>query len=201
MRSPAEIWIREHREAFEHADRLAELLAPSDIHARMVDPSQNGLRAVLVNHLEQLIEFSESHFRLEERLLIPAITQYLDNAAPEIREALGCFAREHAQMHRFANELNKLLPSLHSDTPPDRASILEILNHAFAVQSLIRYHCTNEERNFYPLIDKLPQSVCANILGELDVKGDIAMEHLIKPMDAKSGVNIFRGEDSEGPEN
>ena len=204
MRSPVEIWIKEHRIAIDHADRLAEMLAPPDIQSRLMDPAETRLRRTLAGHLDAVIEMANNHFRHEEKLLVPAIVEHLgasDSSDPSVSEALGCLAREHSQMHRLTRRLTDLLPSLKSDEATNAETAMEILTLAFGVQSVVRHHCTKEEREIFPLVGKLPPSAVAKIMEGIGPRPDIPMDHLIKPLGGDEPGNPVLGEDGEGPDN
>ncbi|MCX6647385.1 MAG: hemerythrin domain-containing protein [bacterium] len=112
MRTPLEIWLIDHRKVIEHADRLVELLAPDDIQAQIADPAKKDLRDGLVACLQAFVDITETHYRDEETHLLPAIVKYLDRNRPEIKQALGCFAREHDQMYEYSERIKILLPLL-----------------------------------------------------------------------------------------
>ena len=188
-------WIKEHRLAIEHADRLAELLAPSDVQAKLIDPGQKEFRAKVVEHLEALVEMADGHFREEEQLLVPAISEHLDVRDPKVSKALGCLAREHVQVHKSSERIAELLPKMKSEEPLTATEAAEILRLAFGMQSLVRYHCLNEEREIYPLVGRLPGRVVDEILAEIgDEEDDLPIEHLIE---RKGHVS----KDGGGPEN
>jgi hypothetical protein len=197
MRSPVEVWIKEHREAVEHADRIAELLAPCGILTTLLAPEGESFRLRLAEHLEQLALFSSGHFRREEQLLVPSIAKHLDTSNPSLSGPLGCLAREHHQMHRFVESLVELLPALRSATL-NESTASDLLGIAFGIQSLVRYHCSKEERDIYPLVDMLPQSETAMIMGQLNAD-DLPIKHLIKPLG--KDTRIVPTEPVEGPDN
>lgn len=182
LRSPVEIWIKEHRTVLKYADKIAELLAPQDIQGKLTDPDNASLRRALHENLAFVVEFSRTHFISEESFLIPAIVQNLAKNDESINEKLGCFAREHAQMHKFASAITELLPVLLSDNPLSFDQSFEILKLAFGIQSIVRLHCANEEREIYPLIEKLPPRIVCEIIDKLYPSDDLPIEHLVKPI-------------------
>jgi len=182
MRSPLELWLQEHRDIIEHADRLAELLAPSDIQARLVAPDQEELRLKIAGHFEAFLKMARGHFRCEEEQLVPAIRRHLDPEEPAIRNALGCLEREHTQMHRFTERAMKLLPALRGEKPPKPTEAAEILRVGFGIQSILRHHCTKEEQDVYPLINELPLKVVEALFESAGPSEDIPLNHLVKPL-------------------
>ena len=70
MRTPVEIWLKEHRQAYERADRLVEILSPDDILAQLTHPEQDRLRKEIADLLDGIAGLAEGHFRSEENLSI-----------------------------------------------------------------------------------------------------------------------------------
>ena len=221
MRTPLEIWLKDHRRLIDHADRLVELLAPDDIQIRIADPANGELRSGIAEHLEAFAEITDTHYRDEEVHLLPAIVKHLDRDNPVIRHALGCFAREHDQMYEYSERIRNLLPMLRSEDKIGKSDVGEILRTAYASQTLIRNHSAMEEKEVYPLVGKLPMKVVAEIFEAVNVGSDMNLEHLVKPLygrdvedtneeDAKKkfkygadGMDFYTSEDgdAEGPEN
>ncbi len=201
MRTPVEVWLKEHKKAYVLADELVELLAPDDIQARLVHPEESKLRATLAEHLNAIVEFTGSHFRGEEKILVPVIQKYLNTDDPKIREAMGCLSREHAQMHMFMERITQILPSLESGEPLNDAQTAEILRVSYSVQSIIRHHCTKEEREIYPLIGRLPMEAVVELMNALDPSDDINLDHLVKPLGEGGSPDLTGSDPGEGPEN
>lgn len=195
MRTPVEIWIIEHRKVIEHADRLVDLLAPDDIQSQIANPDNKILRTEIADHLDAFIEISEKHYRDEENLLIPAIIKHIGSENLEIKHALGCFAREHGQMHEFVVRIRELLPALRSEDKIESSITAEILRTSYASQSLIRNHSAMEEKEVYPLVGKLPMKVVAEIFEKIGGGQDMNLEHLIRPLYGKS---VKEGDTAEG---
>jgi len=199
MRSPIEIWIREHREMIRHTDELVELLAPSDIQARLTDPSENALRITIARHLNAFVDFADGHFRKEEEYLVPLISKHLDTGTPEMKEALGCMQREHAQMHLFADRIQTLLPALESGDKVTDGQAAELLRISYGIQSIIRNHTSKEEQQVFPLVQKLPLKAATELFNALEESTDMNLDHLVKPLgDNVEGVNP---EGIESPDN
>jgi hemerythrin-like domain-containing protein len=196
-----EIWIKQHRLAIEHADRLAELLSPADVQARLIDQAQKEFRDKVMGHLEALVEMANGHFRQEEKLLVPAIMKYLDANDPKVSRALGCLAREHAQVHKSAERIGELLPKMKSDEPLLPAEAAELLRLAFGIQSLVRYHSLNEEREVYPLVGRLPVQVIDAIMTEIGDSPDLPIDHLVRPLGEGECGGYPIAPEGEGPEN
>jgi len=195
-----EVWLREHREAFAHADSLVELLAPDDIQDRLLQPNQVELRARIAGHLKAFVDLAQGHFRAEESLLVPAIQEHIGLDDRAVREAVGCLSREHGQMHMFAERILDLLSVLESSDPPPPTVAGELLRVSYGVQSLLRHHCTKEEKEIYSLVGRLPQKVVTELLRTVGEPEDIRLDHLIRPLGSDdAGYPV--GEDVEGPEN
>jgi iron-sulfur cluster repair protein YtfE (RIC family) len=201
MRSPVEIWLNEHRDLISRADELVEMLAPDDIQLKLIDPDEKALRANLADLLDKLTSDATGHFRKEEELLVPLINKHLDTSTPEMKEALGCLTREHAQMHMFVERIKELLPLLRSDDPFDSHNAAELLRVAYGVQSILRHHTSKEEREVYPLVKKLPMKAVHEIITSLDPSDDIPLDHLIRPIGPRDGNGQLYAEDGEAPEN
>lgn len=222
MRTPVEIWLIDHKKVIEHADRLVVLLAPDDIQAQIADPSDRETRDAIISHLEAFVEITDTHYRDEETLLMPAIVKYLDRNKPEIRHALGCFAREHDQMYEYAERIKNLLPALRSDDNLEKNIVADILRTCYASQTLIRNHSAMEEKEVYPLVGKLPMKVVVSIFESIGGGQDMNIDHLIKPLYGKvededkitedgerefkygsDGMDFYKSDDSgaSGPEN
>jgi len=200
MRSPVETWIKEHKHAYELVDSLVDLLAPDDIQARLLHPEETKLRSDLAAKLGELIKFADEHFRAEEEILLPALKENLNLNEPKIKDALGCLAREHEQMHAFTDRMREILPSLVAPEPPDPHSTAELLRISYSMQSIIRHHCTKEEREVYPLIEKLPVKVVFEIMNKVGGEDSMNLDHLIKPLGPKpENADDLKGMD--GPEN
>ena len=182
MRTPIEIWLVDHKNIIEHADRLVELLAPDDIQAKITEPSGRKIRDAIISHLEAFVEITDTHYRDEETLLLPAIIKHLDRNRPKIKNALGCLAREHDQMHKYADRIKILLPMLRSDDKLEKNIAAEILRISYAAQTLIRNHSAMEEKEVYPLIGELPMKVVSSIFESIDSGRDMNIDHLIKPL-------------------
>ncbi|HDS29765.1 MAG TPA: hypothetical protein ENN67_01850 [Firmicutes bacterium] len=200
MRSPIEKLIRDHRAIFKSVDDLIELLAPDDIQARMLEQSEHKLRNTLAEYLETIIAFDKNHFRVEEEMLIPALGKYVEMSRADIAEAVGCMSREHAQMHKLTGRAESLLPKLRDENPPDTAEIGEILRVAYGMQSIIRHHCSKEERDIFPLLAKLAPGILDEIASRMEMGEDIRINHLLKPM-GSTDVNPYVASDGEAPEN
>jgi hemerythrin-like domain-containing protein len=182
MRTPLEIWLNDHKKVIEQADRLVELLAPDDIQAQIADPGNKELRDGLIACLQAFVDITEKHYRDEETHLLPAIVKYLDRNRPEIKQALGCFAREHDQMFEYSERIKILLPLLQSDEKISNSDAAEILRTSYASQTLIRNHSAMEEKEIYPLVTKLPMKVVAEIFEAIEADFDMNIDHLIKPL-------------------
>ena len=197
MRSPVEIWIREHKKAFEAVDTLVELLSPDNIQTELINPSNSALRSKLKSILNEIVEFDENHFKIEEELLIPALR---DNFGSGIKDALSCMVREHEQMHAFVERIRVVLTELGSDMPLNAHTAAEIMRISYGAQSIIRHHCSKEERDIYPLVAKLPAKVVFDIMNKLGIEDSLNIDHLIKPLGPKSeNSEELRG--IESPEN
>lgn len=201
MRTPLEKWFQDHRDAIERADTLVEFLAPDDITDQLILPDNVPLRKVLADHLKAIVEIEQDHFRAEEELLVPAIESGVDMNNPKVSDAIGCLKREHTQMHLLAERASKMIPVLMSDEPPATGDIAEILRISYGMQSLIRHHCTKEEREVYPLINQLSARVVDEIFRSIDPVPDIPLDHLIKPIGPDNPMNPYVAEDGESPEN
>jgi hemerythrin-like domain-containing protein len=193
--------MKEHRDAIRHADELVELLAPPDIQEKISNPDQKKLREEIASHLDAFVEMAEGHFRTEEKLLLPAIRENFDLNDPAIREAVGCMSREHDQMHMFVERINELTPALRSDEPLDPHRAAELLRISYSVQSILRHHCTKEERDIYRLVEKLPMKEVSKIFDAIEHPPDISLDHLTKPLGTNESEG-YKGEGhAEGPEN
>ena len=201
MRTPVEIWLKEHRQAYERADRLVEILSPDDILAQLTHPEQDRLRKEIADLLDGIAGLAEGHFRSEENLLVPIIRKYLEPDARETKEALGCLAREHVQMHMFAARILDLLVYLRSDDPLNASQAAELLRVSYGVQSLLRHHCSKEEREVFPLVGKLPMKAVEELMEKLGPSDDIPLDHLIKPLGKPGDGNGTFGDGAGGPEN
>ncbi|HHE46763.1 MAG TPA: hemerythrin domain-containing protein [Bacteroidetes bacterium] len=201
MRSPIEIWLKEHREMISYADQLVETLAPDDIQLKLVDPDQSALRLKIADTLDKFPAYSSGHFKLEEDLLVPLIAEHLDTSSPEIKEALGCLTREHGQMHIFVERIGELTLLLQSDEPLDDHNAAELLRVSYGLQSILRHHTSKEEREVYPLVKKLPMKAVMKLMESLDPVDDISLDHLIKPLGIKPGNGNLVADNGEAPEN
>jgi hemerythrin-like domain-containing protein len=200
MRSPVEKLIADHRAILLIADKLVDLLAPSDIATRLLAPEEKKLRLTIAENLEAIIDFDNTHFRIEEELIIPSLGKYVELTQVGIADAVGCMIREHTQMHMLSERAMKLAPLLHDENPPDISEVGEILRTAYAMQSVLRHHCLKEEREVYPLLDRLTPRELDKLTEKLGMTEDIPLDHLIRPMGTED-VNPYVAEDGEAPEN
>jgi len=199
MRSPIEIWTRQHREIFSFADQLVELLAPDDIQSLLQAPEETELRKNIIKVLKEFTALIESHFREEEEILLPVLRDNLDPSTPNLEKWVGCLSREHAQMHMFTERVDGILSGIDEKEPFEAQTTSEILRAAYSIQSLVRHHCSKEEREVYSLVGNLPPKAVDKIMHSISQPSDMQLEHLVKPL----GNDKFRimGPDAEGPEN
>ncbi len=209
MRSPLEVWLKEHREMIGHADELVELLAPDDIQSKLVNPDESKIRTRIADLMQKFSDYASGHFKLEEELLVPLIREHLDINLPAVKEAIGCLTREHGQMHMFVERIEELIPLLRSEDPPDPHHAAELLRVAYGVQSILRHHTSKEEREVYPLVKDLPMKAVLKLMERLMEKlrdklnpvDDISLDHLIKPLGPKPEDGNLIAENGEAPEN
>jgi hemerythrin-like domain-containing protein len=201
MRSPLEVWLKEHREMIGHADELVVLLAPDDIQSVLVNPDESAIRIQIADLLQKFSDYASGHFKLEEELLVPLIREHLDINSPSTKEALGCLTREHGQMHMFVERIEELIPLLRADDPLDNHNAAELLRVAYGVQSILRHHTSKEEREVYSLVKDLPMKALLKIMEKLDPVDDISLDHLIKPLGPKPENGNLIAENGEAPEN
>lgn len=193
--------MKEHEEVIGHADALVELLAPPDVQEKLTRPDQKKLRGEIAGHLDAFVEMAEGHFRAEEEFLLPALVNHFGRDNPAVKEALGCMAREHDQMHMFVERISRIIPVLKSGEPLDPPGAAELMRVSYGVQSVLRHHCAKEERDVYRLIEKLPMKEASKIFDAIEKKPDINLDHLTKPL-GKDEFGGYRGDgEAEGPEN
>lgn len=168
MRAPFQKWITDHLEFNRIIDELVIFLDFPDISTRLCNPDEAILRSNIAETLQKIINFTNIHNRLEDKLLIPVMDKYVVGKVPNFENFLNGMVREHEQFRLFADRAGKSFELFKSDDELEPSAVSETIRLAFGIQALVKLHFKREEIDIFPNADKLPADVVIEIMDEIE---------------------------------